>query len=171
MTETVLVDDHILLSVLLDEEPEGLRPMGSAIATTGLWYHRLCRALINQTVVGSLSRRLGGIEAEVATDVIASVIELPPTIELVSLRELGWPMGELTSREIRLNLLSLEALAAARHLGAEICLAASDDNKPLMNVAHRLAIPVRRISTTGLASAQRFPADESVLDVLDEDRG
>ena len=148
MTETVLVDDHILLSVLLDDEPEGLRPMGGAIATTGLWYHRLCRALANQTVVGSLSRRLGGIDVAVASDVVASVVDLPPTIELVSLRELGWPMGESASRGIRLNLLSLEAVAAARHLGAEICLAAADDNKPLVEVAHRLAIPVRQLATS-----------------------
>ena len=171
MTETVLVDDHILLSVLLDDEPEGLRPMGSAIATTGLWYHRLCRALANQAVVGSLSRRLGGIDAAVASDVIASVIELPPAIELVSLRELSWPMGELTYQGIRLNLLSLEAVAAARHLGAEICLAAADDNKPLANIARRLAIPVRRVAITGLAPAQRTPADQSVLEVFEEDRG
>ena len=170
MTETVLVDDHILLSMLLDDEPEGLRPAGGAIATTGLWYHRLCRALANQTVVGLLSRRLGGIDAVAASDVIASVVDLPPTIELVSLRELGWPMGELVSGGIRLNLLSLEAVAAARHLGAEICLAAADDNKPLVDVSHRLDIPVRRLAT-GLPPAQRFPADQSVLDVLDEDRG
>ena len=171
MTDTVLVDDHILLSLLLDDEPEGLRPAGGAIATTGLWYHRLCRALANQTVVGSLSRRLGGIDAAVAADVIASVVELPPTIELVSLREIGWPMGELASHGIRLNLLSLEAVAAARRLGSEICLAAADDNKPLVHVAHRLDIPVRRLTTTGLAPAKGFLAEQSVLDVLDEDRG
>lgn len=171
MTNTVLVDDHILLSLLLDDEPEELRPMGGAIATTGLWYHRLCRALANQSLVGSLSRRLGGIEAAVAADVIASVIELPPTIELVSLRELGWPMGQSASQGIRLNLLSLEAVAAARHLGAEICLATTDDNKPLVDAALGLSIPVRRLATTALAPVQRLPAVHSVLDALDEDRG
>lgn len=123
-------------------------------ADTGLWYHRLCRALANQSVVGSLSRRLGGIETAVASDVVASVVELPPTIEMVSLRELGWPMGDLASRGIRLNLLSLEAVAAARHLGSDICLAAADDNKPLVDAARSLDIPVRRLATTGLAPAQ-----------------
>lgn len=146
MTDCVLVDDHILLSVLLGDEPDGLRPMGGAVATTGLWYHRLCRALSDRTVVGSMSRRLGGVDGAVATDVIASVVELPSTIELVSLRMLGWSMGDLVHGGAHLNLLSLEALAAACHLGAEICLAETDNNEPLMNAAHRWDVTVRRVT-------------------------
>ena len=80
-------------------------------------------------------------------------------------------VGEVASHGIRLNLLSLEAVAAARHLGAEICLAAADDNKPLVDAARRLDIPVRRLATTGLAPTQRFLSEHSVLDVLEEDRG
>ena len=146
MTDAFLVDDHILLRILLDDEPEGLRPTGGVIATTGLWYHRLCRALSDQAIVGSMSRRLGGVDAAVAADVIAAVIDLPPTIELVSLRMLGWPMGELVHGGARLNLLSLEAVAAAHYLDAEICLAAADDNAPLIGAALSLGVPVRRLT-------------------------
>ncbi len=92
-----------------------------------------------------MSRRLGDIDDNAAAAVIASVIDLPDVIELVSLRTLGWPMGDLVRSGNRLNLLSLEAVAAARHLNAEICLAAADPNEPLKAAARNLSIPVRNI--------------------------
>lgn len=143
---TILVDDHLLLRVLLEDEPPTLRPSGASIATTGLWYHRLCRALADETVVGSMSRRLGAVDDAVASGVIGAVVDLPDTVELVSLRTLGWPMGEIVRTGPRLNLLSLEALAAARHLTADICLAEADDNAPLRTAATDLGITVRTIS-------------------------
>lgn len=146
MSAVVLVDDHLLLCILLQEEPAALRPTGALVATTGLWYHRLCRALADQAVIGSMSRRLGDVDGDVAAKVIRSVIDLPGSIELVSLRALGWPMGQLVHAGARLNLLSLEALAAAQHLRAEICLAEVDDNGPLRSAAHDLGVPVRTIA-------------------------
>lgn len=145
MSNGVLVDDHILLRMLLGEEPHELRPRGGIVATTGLWYHRLCRALADQVVVGSMSRQLGGVTPDVAAEVIAAVIELPTSIELLSLRALGWSMGELIRDGARLNLLSLEALAAARFLDAEICCAHANENEPLMEAARTHAIPIRSI--------------------------
>ncbi len=141
----VLIDDHLLLRVLLDDEPSTLRPSGGAIATTGLWYHRLCRALADETVVGSISRQLGTVDA-MASDVLGAVVDLPDTIELVSLRTLGWPMSQLLHAGARLNLLSLEALAATRHLSADLCLAEVDDNTPLRTAAAHFGMPVRIIS-------------------------
>jgi hypothetical protein len=86
------------------------------------------------------------VDDPVAAKVLNAVIELPDTIELVSLRTLAWPMGELVHGGARLNLLSLEALAAARHLRAEICLAEEDDNHPLRAAAADLAVAVRTVS-------------------------
>jgi hypothetical protein len=143
---TVLVDDHLLLRVLLDEEPSSLRPRGAALATTGLWYHRLCRALADDAVIGSMSRRLGGVDDAVAAGALGAVVDLPDTIELISLRVLGWPMGVLVHAGARLNLLSLEALAAARHLSAEICLSAADDNAPLHALAATYGVSIRTVS-------------------------
>jgi len=141
----LLVDDHLLLRVLLEDEPDDLRVEERTIATTGLWYHRLCRALANDTVIGSISRQLGSADAELAKRVLAAVVTLPDEITLVSLKTLGWPMGELVSERVRLNLLSLEALAAAQHLSAEICLAAVDDNVPLQSAARAFGVPMRVI--------------------------
>lgn len=146
MTTVLLVDDHLLLRVLLGDEPPALRPGGGVLATTGLWYHRLCRALVDEVVVGSMSRRLGNVDDAVAADVVGTVIDLPESIQLVSLRTLGWPMGDLVRVGARLNLLSLEALAAARHLSAEICLAVADDNAPLQSRAGDFGIPIRTVA-------------------------
>lgn len=142
----VLVDDHLLLRVLLEDEPPTLRPSGAAIATTGLWYHRLCRALNDASVVGSLSRRLGAVRDSVGAEVLGAVVELPDIVELVSLRRLGWPMGELVNAGARLELLSREALAAARHLAADVCLAEADDNAPLRAAASSFGVAVRTVS-------------------------
>ena len=145
MNETLLVDDHVLLRILLQDEPPELRPRGAAITTTGLWYHRLCRALSDHAVIGSMSRRLGGVDPAIAAEAIAAVIDLPDTIGLVSLRSLGWPIARLVHNGARLNLLSLEALAAATYLRAEICLAELDDNEPLRSAARSFGVPVRSI--------------------------
>ena len=145
MADAVVVDDHLLLAVLLDREPAVLRPSDSRLATTGLWYHRLCRAVTDSTVVGSMSRRLSGLTPAAASAAIASVVRLPADIEMVSLRTLGWPMAELLSGGLRLNLLSLEAIAAARFLDAEMCLAAVDRNEALIDAAHTLGLNVRTI--------------------------
>ena len=145
MNNTILIDDHLLLRVILGDEPTGLRPNGAAIATTGLWYHRLCRALSDRAILGSMSRRLGDLDTATAGAAIAAVITLPDTIELLSLRNLAWPMAELVHAGARLNLLSLEALAAAKYLGAEICLAKLDDNEPLRSMAGIHGVRIRTI--------------------------
>ena len=141
-----LVDDHLLLRLLLGDEPPDLRPPGTQIATTGLWYHRLCRAVADRAVIGSMSKRLGAVDDGVAAGVLASVVELPETVELVSLRTLGWPMAELVHAGARLNLLSLEALAAARHLSAPIHLDERDRNDPLRTAAERFGVSIRSVS-------------------------
>jgi hypothetical protein len=141
----VLVDDHLLLRLLLDDEPPDLRVAGTRIFTTGLWYHRLCRALTNTTVTGALSKSLGSIDQTLGAKVALAVTDLPETIGLVSLGDLAWPMAELLGRGIRLNLMSLEALAAARHLGAEICLATLDENPPLIGAAAASGIHTRLV--------------------------
>lgn len=139
----VVVDDRLLLRVLLDDEPPELRPAGAALATTGLWYHRLCRAVSDTSVIGALSRSLGTAGTVVAAAAVGAIIALPEHVALVSLRELAWPMAELFRDGVRLNLLALEALAAAEHLGAELCLAAIDDNPSLRTAAAARGVPVR----------------------------
>lgn len=139
---TILIDDHLLLRVLLGNEPLAVRA-GDRVATTGLWYHRLCRALSNDAIAGSLSRQLGGVDEHVAASVIDAVTELPTHVDVLSLRTLGWPMAQLVASGHRLNLLALEAIAAAKRLSAEIWLSPASADSPLRSAAEREAVPVR----------------------------
>ena len=143
----VLVDDHVLLRVLLDNEPSDLRDAGSRLYTTGLWYHRLCRAISKPGVVGIFTRMLGDVDPSVATGAIRAVTTLPEAIGLTSMRELAWTMGEVLKDHPTLNLMSLEALAAAEYLGAELCLAARDLNPPLLSAATERSVPHRLLSS------------------------
>jgi hypothetical protein len=142
----VVIDDHLLLRVLLDDEPPDLRDRGGRISTTGLWYHRLGRALSTSTVTGSLSRALGDVEAGLGSRAVRAVTALPEAVGLTSLRELAWPMAQLLEQGVRLNLLSLEALATAEHLGAEICLATADENPPLLAAAAARGVRTRLVT-------------------------
>lgn len=140
-----VVDDHLLLRILLDDEPQDLRPAGGRVFTTGLWYHRLCRSVGDRSVVGVFSRAIGNAEPAVAGAAIVAMTRLPDSIDLLSLRELAWPMARLVDDGIRLNLMSLEALAAAEHLQAELCLAAVDHNPALLAAARARTSAVRLI--------------------------
>ncbi len=141
----VVVDDHLLVRILLDDEPTDLRPAGGRILTTGLWYHRFCRAVVVPAVAGTLSRSLGSADPELGAAAIRAVVDLPDTIDLVSLRDLAWPMAGLLADGVRLNLLSLEALAAAEHADADLCLAPADDNRPLRSAAEARGTIVRTV--------------------------
>jgi hypothetical protein len=145
VTGRVVVDDHLLLRILLGDEPPELRPTGAQVFTTGLWYHRLCRSMNDRRIAGVFSKALGGATPAVATAAVQAVTSLPAAIDLISLRELAWPMARLIDDGIRLNLMSLEALAAAEHLQAELCLAAADRNPPLLAAAHDRGMPTRSV--------------------------
>jgi hypothetical protein len=139
----VVIDDHLLLQILLGQEPETLRAPGARVFTTGLWYHRLCRAISLPSVVGVLSRALGEVEQIVGAAAVQAMTRLPEYIGLISFRELSWPMAEMMGSCGPLNLLSLEALTAADQLAAEICLAEGDINRPLIEAAARGGVPTR----------------------------
>jgi hypothetical protein len=77
---------------------------------------------------------------------VRAATTLPESIGLISLRDLAWPMAASLASGARLDLMSLEALTAAEHLGAEICLAAADDNDPLRAAASDAGVAVRTVS-------------------------
>ena len=141
----VVVDDHVLLQILLNEEPPNFRVPGARIFTTGLWYHRLCRAVSTHEVTDAMSRRLGRADPVVAASAVRAITTLPETIGLMSLRELAWPMARLLQDGVRLNLMSLEALAAAERQRAELCLAAADENPQLLDAAAARGTPTRLV--------------------------
>ena len=123
----LVIDDRLLRAVLLESEPTSLRRLrrGDPLWTTGTWLYRLCQAAADSTVQGSLSGPLAELPAGLRTGVTAKLVALPASIGLISFRDLAWDMGNLVHRH-PLNLIALEALAAARHVGAGICVGAAN---------------------------------------------
>lgn len=116
---TQLIDDRILASLLQGEAPP---EPGQPVYTTGCWYVRLCQAALSSTVSGTLSGSFAELPPKLIPQALHSLLELPEEIGLVSLRTLAPLIGRLRSHHRQLNLLSVEALAAALHLNADVYL-------------------------------------------------
>ena len=118
---TQLVDDKILAGLLRGSDPPW---PDEPVYTTGYWYVRLCQAVLGASErAGALSGVFADQPPALRDRAVAKLLELPPEIGLESLRTLGPVIGHLRRRH-RLNLLGIEALAAAVHLQARVCLSA-----------------------------------------------
>ncbi len=115
----LLLDDRLLIEELLVGLAWGRgRP---ELYTTSYWYYRACRAAV-AGAGGHLSgpfERLGRPHQERA---ILSLLELREDIGLPDPRVTVPVMADLARRRSQLNLLNLEAVAAARHLDAVVWL-------------------------------------------------
>ena len=131
MTAT-LIDDHVLSRWLTDSLTAADRRAvrRSDVFTTGCWYYRLCHAVRSDVVIGSLSGPFEGVPPAVRAEAVSALVELPDSIGLRSLRTLAPLMAELVERH-PLNLLSLEALAAATDLDATVVLDAGNRSPAL----------------------------------------
>lgn len=134
----VVVDDHILRAVLLEQEPTWLRRSrrGGYLSTTGSWYYRLCSALNESDILGALSGPIADLPIELRTSVVERVVLLPTSIQMLSLREVGWVAAGLGRRH-GLNLLAAEALAAAIVADAAIAMAEANRSPKLVEAANR----------------------------------
>ena len=116
---TQLVDDRVLSALLQGgAPPQPEQP----VYTTGCWYVRLCQAALSSTVSGTLSSSFAELPPNLVPRALHSLLELPEEIGLVSLQTLAPLIGRLRSRHRQLNLLSIETLAAALHLNAQVYL-------------------------------------------------
>jgi len=124
---TTLVDDRALSEIL-----RGEREVEGPTYTTGLWYLRLCQAVFaKRSGNGVLSGPIAALPEQAQTAAMAALISLPDDVGLLSLRELAPTIASLRNRH-RLNLLSIEALAAAKTLDARVLLTTSS---PLLEEA------------------------------------
>lgn len=117
-----LIDDQLLGQVLRGRTPRSLAAKN--LYTTGCWYVRLCQAVLG---AHQRSGMLSGPFAELSPDLrdraLSAVLDLPDDIGLVSLRQLGPTIAQLRKHH-QLNILGIEALAAASQLGAHVFLSA-----------------------------------------------
>jgi hypothetical protein len=132
----VLLDDRLLLEHLLGGSSRELRQLVQRreVFTTGYWYYRLCQAIRSERVIGALSGPFHAAETSVREQAALALVRLPDEFGLLSLRELAPSMAEGVKRH-RLNVMSVEALTAGVHLGADIALARGSENPTLIDAA------------------------------------
>ncbi len=141
----VLLDDRLLIEELL----VGLRQRGRRpeLHTTTYWYYRACRA----AVAGSGGHLSGPFEQlpvdqqELAT---LGLLELREDIALPDARVTVPTMARLAQRHPRLNVMNLEAAAAAKTLGAAVWLSDQAAAGVLPRVLDDEAIAWKAISIT-----------------------
>lgn len=118
-TNNVLIDDRLLVAELTGAKV--LRRSRAKVHTTTYWYYRACRAAV-LGASGQLSGPFEGLESADQSRAIAAMLQLPDRIGLPDPRPLVPVMVDIVSRHPRLNLMNLEAAAAARQLGARVLL-------------------------------------------------
>jgi hypothetical protein len=142
---TVLIDDHLLRDVLSGERPADLEGLATALATTGLWLFRLGGSFAQQGVIGKLSAPVASLSAEHRARFVARMVQLPPEIAVLSLRDLAWPMALLRERHRAdgrpLSAAMAEVLAAAHALSAVIAVSHLDVGPNLKASAESDGIP------------------------------
>ena len=123
MTAAVL-DDHLLRDLLADDLSGGLRRLlaDHEPATTNLYLYRLCTSVVSARG-GALT---GSWPPEHRRALGARLVSLPRTIEVVPMRGLAFRMAEIADAH-RVSTLGAEAVAAADHLRAPLCVWEGDD--------------------------------------------
>jgi hypothetical protein len=138
----VVIDDHLLRAVLAAEQGRRLSRLiaTSELATTNLYYVRLCKSVVaarGATLTGSWSperrRELG-----------RRLLELPDSIVILPMRLIGYRTAELAESQ-RLSTLGAEAVAAAEHLGASLCVWDGDDGPGIREAARSAGVRYRTI--------------------------
>ena len=139
---TLLIDDQLVSLVLRGERLPGSPRDGNAVYTTGYWYVRLCQAALGAADrPGSLSAPFAALPAERREQALAAVLELPEEIGLLSLRQLAPVIGRMRARH-QLNILGMEALAAAVELNATVALSSSSPRLETALVAEGLEFEI-----------------------------
>lgn len=136
----VLVDDRLLIEELLTGLDLGRRR--PAVYTTTYWYYRACRAAV-VGAGGQLSGPFDQLPVAEQERAILSLLELRDDIGLPDPRETVPLMAELSRRHPKLNLLNLEAAAAASLLGAEVWLSPPAADGILPRVLDQEGLPWR----------------------------
>jgi hypothetical protein len=140
---TVLLDDHLLRDWMVGPDRLLRRAVGrEALATTNLWYARLCKSAA-RSAGGAL---LGDLRLEERQALVAALVQLPRDITVAPMRELAWRMGTLVAEQSGLSTLGAEAVAAAETLGARMLASSRDDSPGIRHCCDRLQIPYATVT-------------------------
>jgi hypothetical protein len=119
-----ILDDHLLRDLLADAVVPALRKLLVEYepATTNHYLYRLARSVVAARG-GALT---GAWSVEQRRALGARLVDLPPDIEVVPMRQLAVRMAEIAG-EHRVSTLGAEAVAAVEHLEGALCVWSGDD--------------------------------------------
>jgi hypothetical protein len=138
--QAIVLDDRLLIEQLLTGPPKA----GGELYTTTCWYYRACRAAV-LGAGGRLSGPFEELESSQQEVAIASLLQLSEDISLPDPRAVVPAMVDVAGRHPRLNLLNLEAVAAASVLAASVWLSQESARGVLPDVLDQERIPWRII--------------------------
>ncbi|HEX3794892.1 MAG TPA: hypothetical protein VHV57_10375 [Acidimicrobiales bacterium] len=138
----VVLDDHLLRDVLSAEKGPTLDSVVSAneIATTNLYYVRLCKSVI----AARGGKLTSGWSIERRRDLGRRLLELPESVLILPMRLIGYRVAEVADSQ-RVSTLGAEAVAAAEHLGATLCVWDGDDGPGIRAAAKAVSVTYRAI--------------------------
>lgn len=139
----VLLDDHLLRDLLADDLSQDLgRLLGDhEPATTNLFLLRLCKSVVSARG-GTLT---GSWPSEHRRQLGQRLLTLPEGIQIVPMRTLAYRMAEITDAH-RVSTLGAEAIAAAEHLGASLCVWEGDDGPGIRGAVAEVGASYRTMS-------------------------
>lgn len=138
-----LLDDHLLRDLLAAEVSDELAAVlaDHEPATTNLYYVRLCKS-----VVSARGGRLTGTwPSERRRGLGRALLGLPSQVEIVPLRTIAYRMAEVADIH-RISTLGAEAVTAAEHLAAPLCVWEGDDGPGICAAMAELGTRYRTIS-------------------------
>jgi hypothetical protein len=138
----IVLDDHLLRDVLAGEQGRhfGRLVASNELATTNLYYARLCKS-----VVGARGGALtGGWSPERRRELGRRLLDLPDSILIAPMRLIGYRIAELAASE-RVSTLGAEAVAAAEHLDASLCVWEGDDGPGIRDAARTAGVTYRTV--------------------------
>ena len=138
----VLLDDHLLRDLLASDVSADLAKLlaGHAPATTNLYYVRLCKSVVSARG----GRLTAAWPSERRRELGQTLLVLPENVEVVPIRTLAYRMAELADTH-RLSTLGAEAVAAAEHLSAPLCVWDGDDGPNIRTAMAELGAGYRTI--------------------------
>jgi hypothetical protein len=138
-----ILDDHLLRDLLADDLS---RELGRLLrshepATTNLYLLRLCRSAVSARG-GALT---GAWPIDQRRQLGLRLLTLPAEIEIVPMRSIAFRMAEIADAH-RVSTLGAEAVAAAEHLRAPLCVWEGDDGPGIRAAAAAVRATYRTIS-------------------------
>ena len=141
-TSSALIDERLLVARIVGEK---VRLPRTGLTTTSYWYYRACRAAIAGGS-GQLSGPFAQLSVDEQATAIGAMLGLPNDVALPDPRELVPEMVAIHRRHPQLNVMNVEAAAAASLLNARVLLSPRAAEGILTPVLDAERIPWRVVS-------------------------